>query len=194
VLDGAPSPLAEGMVAGLSRGWPRDYAVNLSPEAEAKLLTMFNKAPAGSKGQLVRLAGAWGSKALDKYASEIISTLAATAADADRTERERVAAVQQLISFQPQSSDAVVTALDLVTPRSPPEFATEVIGALLTSQAPNLGPQLVERAALLGPRQSAFCSAARRPPVRSLTRSNWGRCNWPTCRSTRSRRCRPIRT
>ena len=161
VLDGAPSPLAEGMVAGLSRGWPRDYAVNLSPEAEAKLLTMFNKAPAGSKGQLVRLAGAWGSKALDKYASEIISTLAATAADADRTERERVAAVQQLISFQPQSSDAVVTALDLVTPRSPPEFATEVIGALLTSQAPNLGPQLVERAATFSP-------AARAAAIRVL--------------------------
>ena len=60
VLDSAPTPMVESLVGGLSRGWPRDYSVNLSPATEAKLLAMFNKAPTGSKGQLVRLAGCMG--------------------------------------------------------------------------------------------------------------------------------------
>ncbi len=151
VLDGAPTPMVETLVGGLSRGWPRDHAVSLTPTAEAKLLAMFNKAPTGSKGQLVRLAGAWGSHALDKYAEEIVTTLVATAADADRSDADRIAAVEQLIGFQPQSSDAVTKVLDLVTPRTSPEFATQLIGALLTSRAPNLGPQIVERVPMFTP-------------------------------------------
>jgi putative heme-binding domain-containing protein len=122
---------------------------------------MFDKAPSGSKGQLVRLAGAWGSKALDKYASEVVSTLLATATDEKRNDADRIAAVRQLIGFQPQSSDAVVKALDLVTPRTAPELGTQVIAALATSQAPNLGPQLVERAA-------GFSPAARAAAIRVL--------------------------
>jgi putative heme-binding domain-containing protein len=161
VVNGAPAPMFENLLAGLSRGWPRDYAVTLSPAAEAKLLAMFNKAPTGSQGQLVRLAGAWGSKALDKYADEIVSTLLATATDAAKSDADRAAAVQQLIGFQPQSSDAVIKALDLVTARSAPEFSTQVIGALLTSQAPNLGPQLVERV-------PTFTPAARAAAIRVL--------------------------
>jgi putative membrane-bound dehydrogenase-like protein len=161
VVNGAPTPMFEGLLAGLSRGWPRDYSVKLPESTEKKLLAMFAKAPTGSKGQLVRLAGAWGSKALDKYASEIVATLMAAAADDHRNDAQRVAAVGQLIGFQPQSSDAVVKALDLITPRTAPEFATQVISALATSQAPNLGPQLVERAATLSP-------AARAAAIRVL--------------------------
>jgi hypothetical protein len=161
VLDGAPTPLVESLVGGLSRGWPKDHAVNLTAAAEAKLLAMFDKAPTGSKGQLVRLAAAWGSKALDKYAEEIVSTLLATAENIDRSDADRIAAVEQLIGFQPQSSDAVAKALDLVTPRSSPEFATQVIGALSTSRAANLGPQIVERVPALTP-------AARAAAIRVL--------------------------
>jgi putative membrane-bound dehydrogenase-like protein len=161
VLEEAPTAMVESLVGGLSRGWPRDHAVNLSPEAEAKLLAMFNKAPTGSKGQLVRLAGAWGSKVLDKYASEIVSTLLATATDADRNDADRIAAVQQLIGFQPQSGDAVTRALDLVSAKTPPDFATAVIGSLTASQAANLGPQLIERMATLSP-------AARAAAIRVL--------------------------
>jgi putative membrane-bound dehydrogenase-like protein len=161
VLDGAATPMVESVVAGLSRGWPRDYAVVLSPAAEAELLAMFKKAPAGSKGQLVRLAGAWGSKSLEKYASEIVSTLLATAGDESRSDAERAGAVQQLVGFQRQSSEAVVEVLDLVTPKSSPEFATQVIAALGMSQAPNLGPQIVERV-------PAFSPSARAAAIRVL--------------------------
>jgi putative membrane-bound dehydrogenase-like protein len=161
VLDEAPTPMVESLVGGLSRGWPRDHTVNLNAATEAKLLAMFKKAPAGSKGQLVRLAGAWGSQGLEKYAEEIMTTLLATAENVDRSDADRVAAVEQLIGFQQQSSDAVVKALDLVTPRTSPEFATQVISALSASRTPNLGPQIVERV-------PTFTPAARTAAIRVL--------------------------
>jgi putative heme-binding domain-containing protein len=161
VLDGAAAPMMESLLAGLSRGWPKGHTVELSASTEKKLLALFDKAPAGSKGQLIQLAGAWGSNVLEKYASEIISTLMASATDESRGEAQRAAAVRQLIAFQPQSSDAVVKALDLITPKTSPEFAGEVIGALAASQAPNLGPQIVERVPSLSP-------AARMAAIRVL--------------------------
>jgi putative membrane-bound dehydrogenase-like protein len=165
VLDGAPTPMVESLVGGLSRGWPRDHVVKLSPASEAKLLTMFNKAPTGSKGQLVRLAGAWGSKALDKYAEEIVSALVATATDEKRSDADRIAAVEQLIGFQPESSDAVTKVLDLVSAKSPPDFATAVIRALSASRAENLGSKLIEHMATLSPtaRNAAISVLLGRP-------------------------------
>ena len=97
------------------------------------------------------LQAAWGSKALDKYAEEIASTLLATATSADRSDEQRITAVEQLIAFQPQSNDAVTKALDLISAKTPPEFATQVIAALSASQATGLGRQLIERVGTFSP-------------------------------------------
>ncbi len=161
VLNGGPAPLVETMLAGLARGWPKDHVIALSPAGEEQLVKVFTSLPAGSKGQLVRLAGAWGSQALAKYADEIVAALLATAGDGSRTEGERTAAVQQLLGFQTQSDAAVTKVLELITPKTPADLATQLITALSSSQAAGLGPQLVERFPSLSP-------AARTAAIRVL--------------------------
>jgi len=151
LIDGSPAPMVEKMLAGLLRGWPKDYAVTLSPASEKQLVAVFTTLPAGSQGQLVRLAGAWGSHALDKFAGEIESALLASVGDATRSDAERAAAAQQLIGFQPHSDAAVTKVLDLITPKTSLEFSIQMIAALSGSQAQNLGPQLVERLSKFSP-------------------------------------------
>jgi hypothetical protein len=151
VLEGAPAPLVEGMLAGLSRGWPKDHAVKLSPATQTRLAATFTTLSAGSKGQLVRLAGTWDVKALERYGDEITTELLATAGDAKRNDSDRAAAVQQLIEFQPQSDEAAAKVAGLITPRASLELTTQIIGALGSSQAANVGPQLVERIPARGP-------------------------------------------
>lgn len=151
IMNGSPSALVASMTTGLSRGWPKDHTISLTEDGEKQLVTLFRSLPAGNKGQFVRLAGAWGSKALDKFADDIVSSLLATANDDKRSDTDRADAVEQLIDFQPSSATVVTKALDLITPRTSSEFATKVIGALSRSQADTLGPQLVKRMSSLSP-------------------------------------------
>ncbi|MFO0869203.1 MAG: PVC-type heme-binding CxxCH protein [Pirellulales bacterium] len=151
VLDGAPAPLAESLFAGLSRGWPKGHTLTLSPAAEQRLAAAFTSLPAGSKGQLVRLAGAWGTKVLDKYAGEIIAALIATASDGQQKDAARAAAVRELIGFQPVSEEVVTQVLALITPKTSTELAGELLTALSSSQAGNLGRELVQRIPALSP-------------------------------------------
>ncbi|MFO0906437.1 MAG: PVC-type heme-binding CxxCH protein [Pirellulales bacterium] len=151
LIDGAPAPLAESLIAGLSRNWPKDHAIKLTPAGEKRLVEAFTKLPAGSKGQMVKLAGVWGSQSLDKFAEEIVSSLLATAGDAERNDAARADAVRQLIGFRPQSDEVVEQALELITPRTTTELTGQILDALSSSQSPKLGAQLIERMAALSP-------------------------------------------
>ncbi len=141
----------DAMLAGLSRGWPRNHSVQLSDAAERLLLEQFKVSSTGAKGQLARLGSLWGSKALEQYAGEIAASLFETASDPKRPDAERISAVQQLISFQSQSDEAVKNVLSLITPKTSAELAAQLIAALSGSQAAALGPQLVERSPSLSP-------------------------------------------
>ena len=54
VLDGSSTPMAESMLAGLARGWPKNYVLALPPAAEARLAAVFTALPAGSQGRARR--------------------------------------------------------------------------------------------------------------------------------------------
>jgi putative membrane-bound dehydrogenase-like protein len=151
LLENAPAPLVDSLISGLARNWPKDHVVRLSPAGEKRLVAAFTSLPAGSKGALVKLAGAWGSQALDKFADEIVASLLTAAADANRGDDARADAVRQLIEFRPQSDEVVRKSLALLTPKTTSELATRILAALSGSQSPSLGPQLVERMGAMSP-------------------------------------------
>lgn len=159
LLENAPAPLVDSLISGLARNWPKDHVVRLSPAGEKRLVAAFTSLPAGSKGALVKLAGAWGSQALDKFADEIVASLLTAAADANRGDEARADAVRQLIEFRPQSDEVVRKSLALLTPKTTSELATRILAALANSQSPSLGPQLIERMSALSP--SARVAATR---------------------------------
>ena len=151
MLENAPAPLVDSLISGLARNWPKDHVVRLSPAGEKRLVAAFTSLPAGSKGALVKLAGAWGSQALDKFADEIVASLLTAAGDANRGDEARADAVRQLIEFRPQSDEVVRKSLALLTPKTSSDLATRILSALSGSQSPSLGPQLVERMGALSP-------------------------------------------
>jgi putative heme-binding domain-containing protein len=156
---------SQSVLAGLAAGWPREHSVTLTPASEKSLVAMLEIVPAGSKGQLIRLASLWGSKELEKYADEIGAALLASVSDTGASIRDRIAAARQLIGFQPSDAGVVTKVLALVTAQAAPELAEGLIAALSQSTADNVGPQLIARLQSLTPaaRDAAYRALLSRP-------------------------------
>jgi putative membrane-bound dehydrogenase-like protein len=150
---------------GLSAGWPRGHVVSISPAAEDTLVKAFATSPVSAKGQIAKLAGSWGSQALEKYTAEIVAALLATVKDASKTDAERADAANELVAYQPASEEVVASLLSVLTPQTAPEFAGRVVDALGRSTAPNLGRALIDRTRSMTPtvRQSAVRVLLARP-------------------------------
>ena len=114
-LDGAHSQRWPGPTRGsprqsspaFAKGWPKGKTPKLAAETEKALADLLAKLPAGSKGQLVKLASAWGSTAFDKYAAEITASLARPSWPNEKlADDRRIAAAKQLVEFRSTMRDA----------------------------------------------------------------------------------------
>ena len=110
------------------------------------------RASTGTKGDLVKLAGAWGSKAFEKNAAEIVKALATTIGDDKAGDEARAAAARQLVAFMPTDGTAIETLLDAVSARTSPELSAALLDAVGESTSDAVGPALVKRLATLPPR------------------------------------------
>jgi len=160
-LAGASPTTASAIVQGLARGTTRQTKVALTASDEANIVAVLNVLPVSAKGQLVRLATAWGSRGVESYATEIVTSLVTAAGDQSNSESARISAAQQLIDFRRSDGQAAATLLELVTPRTPPAVATGMIGALSASEAAETPNAIVEHFELLAP-------SARRAAIRVL--------------------------
>jgi putative membrane-bound dehydrogenase-like protein len=158
-LRDAPAPVVEAVVSGMAKGWPRAKTAQLNEETDKALAALVARVPAGTKGSLIKLATAWGSKGFEKYAAETAAALLATVADAKQSETARAAAARQLVEFRPADEQIVEKLLAAITPRSSPELTAGLLDALGASQAPNLGPLVVKQ--LSGWPPSARAAALR---------------------------------
>jgi putative membrane-bound dehydrogenase-like protein len=145
VMGDADAKHVEIILAGISNGWPKDKRAVLTEECEKAMAKMFGRISTGAKGQLVRLATLWGSKAFEKQAEEIGKTLLATIGDEKQTDSDRIAAARQLVEFRANDDETVTKLLDVLTPRTPPQIAVGFLDALSASQSPTVGPAVVER-------------------------------------------------
>jgi putative membrane-bound dehydrogenase-like protein len=144
--------LAETIVAGLAKGWPKGKAVKLNDEAETALLKLLPRLSAGSQSQLVRLVTAWGSEKFKRYADEIVQSLTATVSDDTQADGERVAAARQLVEFRGSEPEVIEPLIEMVvSPRTPPDLAAGIIDALAASESDEVGAALVEKFAVLTP-------------------------------------------
>ena len=152
---------AEAVLAGLVKGWPRDHQIQLSPAAEQKVVALLERLPAGSKGALIRLGSAWGSRVLEGYSAKVVSDLLEVAGRSSDSEESRLAAVKELISFRANDSEVVQKVLGLINAQTAPSLAAGVVDSLGGSSAEGLGSALVERL-------SSFTPAVRGVAIRVL--------------------------
>ena len=143
--------LIGAVLDGFVKGWPQSHRVKVSSEAEKSLVALLERAPSGSKGQLLQLASLWGSKELEKHAGTIVKALLETASDSKTPVADRAAAANQLIRFRADDDEVVSSLLALVTPQTAPDLAAKLIDSLTSSTAAGVGPALVNLAAQTTP-------------------------------------------
>lgn len=164
---GGESSSSEAIVAGLVKGWPRDKQVPLDDAAEAKLAELLPKLTPAARGQLVSLATRWGSKGLEKYATQVAEGFLKLVKNDKEKDPARVAAAAQLIEFRKSDDAAALELLGQITPKASPELVAGLIEAVGKSESPAVGQALVESLGTVTP-------AARSGIFRALvSRAEW---------------------
>jgi putative membrane-bound dehydrogenase-like protein len=144
-LADAPADVAETIIAGLAKGWPKGKAADLNEDTEKAVARLVVRLSPGAKGSLIKLATAWGSKGFEKYAAETLTSLLAVVADSKASDTARADAARQLIEFRPNDEAVVEKVLAVITPRTSPEMAAGLLDALSGSQSANVGTGVVKR-------------------------------------------------
>ncbi len=159
--------IAEALLEGLARGWPKDRSVKLSEDEEKALLAAFEKGTPNSRSRLVTLANRWGNEKLAAHAAEIAKTFLATIEDAEKSDKERGEAAIQLITFRKSDAEAAGQLLEQITPRTSPELAAALVDAVRQSESPAVGAAIVEK---LG----VFLPAVKQAAIKTLlSRGEW---------------------
>lgn len=158
---------AAPILAGLARGWPRDQKAQLDAAAEDALVVLVKNLSTESRGQLVSLAARWGTKKLEEEASAIAGSFLKVVEDESAGDAERVAAAEQLVDFRRTEASVVSQLLGLITPKSSPELASGLLGAVGRSDVSEGGKLILEALPSLAP-------TARAVGLRSLLRrADW---------------------
>lgn len=143
-LVDASSATQNAIIAGLTKGWPRDAEVELSEQDDDAILSLFDKLSPGGKGQLIRLAASWGSKKLAANADKIGAALLAIVEDESATETERIQSAKELMGLMSADSASVTRLLKSISPRTPQSVAIGIVNAAQASRAADVGSVLLK--------------------------------------------------
>ncbi len=150
-LGEAEPSIANAVITGLARGWPKEPAPKLDGRLEQDLERLVNRLPLERRGVLIRLAIAWGSKHFEKYAAEATRLLLARIKDDSLKAEDRIAAARELVGQAGTSKEIVQTVLELIEPRTPAELAVGLLESLRASESPETGQRILDRLAGLTP-------------------------------------------
>jgi putative membrane-bound dehydrogenase-like protein len=164
-LAKADAKVADAVVYGLAGGWPANKLPKLDEGAQQALTQLVSRLSTARRGQLIKLAAAWGSKKFEKYAAEVARTLLAQIKEESLSTAERVAAAREFVGNGIKDKATVQTLLDLITPSTPPQLAAGLLGALEVSEADEAGPLILDHLGGLTPslRAAGLRVLLRRP-------------------------------
>nr|WP_246146858.1 PVC-type heme-binding CxxCH protein [Rubripirellula lacrimiformis] len=164
-LRDADAKVFDAVIAGLAAGLKSDTNVDLDTATEKTLMDMLAKVNPVSRGTLVKLATAWGSKNFTKYQQQIVDDLLDQVTDEDGTDDSRIDAAKQAIAFLPDDEDLSLTLLEEVNPRTPPAVAAGIMTALGESRWDGIGAAIAESIPQMTPtlKQIALLQLLRRP-------------------------------
>ena len=143
-LPDASPEISKRVLNGLTKGWPKATPIELSKATDDALVKLFDVLPAGSKGQLIRLAQTWGSEKLAKNADRIAASLLQIAGNEKTPPVARVEASQQLITLMSSRRQIAADLLASITPRTPQSAALGIIDAVRGSRAPGVGNVILD--------------------------------------------------
>lgn len=151
VLADASAGVRSAIIAGWTNGWPKDTPAKLPAKADEQLLAVFDQLDAGGKGQLIRLAAAFGSKKLAENAKMIADSLLKIASNEEAEGQSRVDAATELIGLMSEDGDVVNELLESITGRTDQKTAVGLVMAIQRSRANSVGQSLVEFVPMMTP-------------------------------------------
>ena len=178
----AAPDISRRILAGLSKGWPKETTVDLDNKSDDALVELFDALPAGSKGQLIRLAQIWGSEKLAKNAGRIAASLLEIAGNEKTAAPARIDAAQQLITLMSNDLPSATKLLASISPQTPKTAALGMINAVRGSRAPGVGEVILKsmgRTPASRTRTSRYCfpdlkhydTAQRRAGTRAVSKT-----------------------
>ncbi len=79
---------------------------------------------------MIRLAKVMNVSAFDKQIGEITANLLKSVGDEKKSDDARLSVAQQVLDLRPEDAKLAETLLDLITPRSGPQFSSGIIETL----------------------------------------------------------------
>jgi len=149
-LTNTDPPLAGAVIRGFAAGWPkargrRPAGPKLDAATEKNLAKLLTRLPDDIRPVLIRLAGIWGSKRLEKFAAQAAKSLLARVQDDEQQIRNRLAAARQLVNFRRNEKDVLTSLLDEITPQTPPQLVTGLLQAIGKSERKDGGELILTR-------------------------------------------------
>jgi hypothetical protein len=151
-LGRAMPAVADAILGGLDRGWPKDKPARLGEAGDEMLVKLFRQATPAARSRIVGLAARWGSHKLEQFAAEAAGALLAQVQNDKLPDTARIAAAGQLIDFRRSDAAPAVQVLDLLSPRTSPDLAQGLIEAIARSEAPATGTAIIEHLGALTPK------------------------------------------
>ncbi|MBI1832038.1 MAG: c-type cytochrome [Planctomycetes bacterium] len=133
----------EAVLDGTLKGLSKYREFREADKTARALKDVYLKVPAASRGKVIRLAKLMNVSAFDKQVSVITAALLKTVADEKQKDDARLGSAQQLLDLQPDDSKLADKLLDLITPRSSPQFSVGILEAL--GGQSSVGPLLLKR-------------------------------------------------
>jgi putative membrane-bound dehydrogenase-like protein len=159
--------VASVIFSGLAKGWPKDYGLSISSEAQEKVVRLWlnSDLPVEAKSQVLQLASIVGIKDLGPEMAKMQKELMAAISDSTREPANRVGAASQAIILQPENRELVSLVLGQISAQSSPEFSSGMLQALSGSRLPGIADMLIERSKKLTPefRKNALRILLSRP-------------------------------
>ena len=150
-LPAATDEVAAATVTGLARGWPKGMPVALGEAADAAMAKLVETLPAAAQGQLVTLAQATGSRALDTRIGAIAASLLGGLDDVKASDAERAATAERFVTLKSADSEAVADVLSRVGGRASPELAAGLFAAVGRSTAAGTAGAILDTLPALTP-------------------------------------------
>ncbi len=133
------------VVQGLAAGWPANKQVTLT-EGESKAFAGLLATTEGTnRGKLLRLAGTWGVKGLEKQLADVAKGYLTTVQDSKLSEAVRIDAAKQAIELAPADDATAQALVQLVNNKASLNFNTGLLDALSISKSKTLGTDLVAK-------------------------------------------------
>ncbi len=144
-LAAAKEENATTVLQALSQGWPAEKTIQLPPESQRQLASLFDRSGPQLRHALVQLVRRWSLAGLKEQLARLQAELLARFADEKRSSADRLKALRRAVELAPESEAVTARALESVGPQMPPEWNRGVLQALSKSRSRSVATGVLRR-------------------------------------------------